>query len=52
MSAIKVNASMEREMLIKGFSIFSSCCHFDEGMGAIYAILVEGHQRNISVKLF
>ena len=39
-------------MLIKGFSIFISCRHFDEGMGAILAILVVGHPRNISVKLF
>ena len=45
MSAMKVMASMEREMLIKGFSIFRSCGHFDEGMGAIYAILVEGHPK-------
>ena len=29
-------------MLIKGFSIFISCGHFDEGMGAILAISVEG----------
>ena len=39
-------------MLIKGFSIFISLVHFDEGMAAISAISVEGHQRNISVKLF
>ena len=39
-------------MLIKVFSIFISCGHFDEGMGAILAISVEGHPRNISVKLF
>ena len=37
-------------MLIKGFSIFISCGHFDEGMGAILAISVEGHPRNIFVK--
>ena len=34
-------------MLIKGFSIFISCGHFDEGMGAILAISVVGHPRNI-----
>ena len=39
-------------MLIKGFSFFISCGHFDEGMRAIVAISVEGHPRNISVKLF
>ena len=39
-------------MPIKGFSIFISCGQFDEGVGAILAILVEGHPRNISVKLF
>ena len=49
---MKVMASMEWAMLIKGFSIFISLVHFDEGMAAISAISVEGHQRNISVKLF
>ena len=39
-------------MLIKGDSIFISCGHFDEGMGAILAIAVVGHPRNISVKIF
>ena len=39
-------------MLIKGFSFFITSGHFDEGMGAIVAISVEGHPRNISVKLF
>ena len=39
-------------MLIERFSIFISCRHFDEGMGAILAILVVGHPRDISVKLF
>ena len=38
-------------MLIKGF-FFISSGHFDEGMGAIEAILVEDHPRKISVKLF
>ena len=38
-------------MLIKVFSFFISSSHFDEGMGAIVAISVEGHPRNISVKL-
>ena len=41
-------------MQIKGvfFIIFISCGHYDEGMGAILAISLEGHPRNISVKLF
>ena len=39
-------------MLIKGFSTVISCGHSDEGMGAILAISVVGHPRNISVRLF
>ena len=39
-------------MVINGFSFFISSGHFDEGMGAIVAISVEGHPRKISVKLF
>ena len=39
-------------MLIKGFSIFISCGHFDEGMGTILEISVEGHPKYISVKLY
>ena len=39
-------------MLIKGFSVYISCGHFDKGMGAILAISVEDNPRNISVKLF
>ena len=34
---------MEWEMLIKGLTIFISCSHFDEGMGASLAISVEDH---------
>ena len=34
------------------FSIFSSGSHFVQGSGTILAIFVEGHTRNISVKLF
>ena len=34
------------------FSIFSSGGHFVQQSKAILAILVEGHPRNISVKLF
>ena len=34
------------------FSIFSSGSHFVQPSGTILAILVEGHLRNIPVKLF
>ena len=37
-------------MSFKIFSIFSSGGHFVEGNGTIFAMLVEGHPRNI--KLF
>ena len=39
-------------MLIKGFSFFIFSGHFDEGMGAIVAISVQGHLRNISMNYF
>ena len=39
-------------MSFKGFSIFSSGGHFVQWSGTIFAVLVEGHPRNISVKLF
>ena len=39
-------------MLFKGFSIFRYASHFVMLSGKILAILVEGHPRNISVKLF
>ena len=39
-------------MTLKGVSIFSSGDHFVQLSGAILAYLVEGHPRNISVKLF
>ena len=37
-------------MLIKVLSIFISGGHFVEGRGAISAIYIEGHPRNISAK--
>ena len=37
---------------LKGFSIFSSDGHSVQQSGTILAILVEGHQRTICVKLF
>ena len=39
-------------MSFKGFSIFSSGCHFVQPSGSILAILVEGHWRNTSVQIF
>ena len=39
-------------MSFKGFSTFSSGSHFLQQSGAIFAISVEDHPRNISVKLF
>ena len=41
-----------RRCRLKGFSIFSFDGHFVQQSGTILAILVEGHPRNISVKLF
>ena len=38
--------------MLKGYSIFSSCGHFVQPSRTILAHLVEGHPRNISVKLF
>ena len=39
-------------MTIKGFSCFSSGGHFVQWNKTIVATLVEGHSRNISLKLF
>ena len=39
-------------MSFKCFSIVRSGGHFVQWSGTILAILVEGHHRNISVKLF
>ena len=50
--AILVGPLAYEEMSFKGFSIFSSGSHFIQLSGTILAILVEGHPRNISVKLF
>ena len=43
--AMKVMASVELEMQIKDFSCFGSGSHFVQ-------IWVEGHSRNVSMKLF
>ena len=37
---------------LRPFSFFSSGGHFVKPKGTILAILVKGHKRNISVKLF
>ena len=37
---------------LKGFSIFSSDGHFVQRSGTIVAILLEGHPKNITIKLF
>ena len=50
--AMKVMPSVEKELLIKSFSCFSSGGHFVQWIKTILAILVEGHSRNISQKLF
>ena len=39
-------------MSFKGFSIFSSGSHLVQRSGTVSAILVEGHPRNLPVKLF
>ena len=39
-------------MLVKGFTIFSYSDHFVQPNQTILLNLVEGHPRNISVKLF
>ena len=41
-----------RRCRLKGFSIFRFDGHFVQRSRTILAILVEGHPRNISVKLF
>ena len=41
-----------RRCYFTSFSIFSSGGHFVQRSGTILAILVEGHLRNICVKLF
>ena len=41
-----------KEMPIKGFSCFSYAGHFVQWSKTIFAILVEGHSRTISMKLF
>ena len=50
--AMKVIASMEKEIPIEGFACFSSGGHFVQWSKTILAILVESHSRNISMKIF
>ena len=40
------------EMSFKGFSILCSGGHFVQRSGTVLEIFVEGHSRNIPVKLF
>ena len=49
---MNVMASVEWEVPIKDFSCVSSGSHFVQQTKTILAILVEGHSRNISMKLF
>ena len=39
-------------MSFQGYGIFSSGGHFVQWIGTILAFMVEGHSRNISIKLF
>ena len=50
--AMKVMASVQLEMPIKGFSCFSSGDHFVQWSKTSLAILVESYSRNVSMKLF
>ena len=49
--AMKVIASVEKEMPIKGLSCFSFGGHFVQWSKTILANLVESHSTNISMKL-
>ena len=51
-SILKSGHWSRRRRHLKGFSFFSSGCHFVQGNRIIFASLVEGHPRNISMKLF
>ena len=44
--------SLGEDVIYSFFSIFSSGNHFVKWSGTFLAILVEGHTRKISVKLF
>lgn len=50
--AMKMMASVQGEMPVKGFSCFISGGHFVKQNKTILEILLEGHARNISTKLF
>ena len=52
MELFEIGPLATEEMWFKDFSTFSSGGHFVQLSGTILAILVEGHVRNISVKLF
>ena len=48
----KIHLLVQKKTSVKGFSIFSSGGHLVQRSGTIQAILVEGHPRNLPVKLF
>ena len=48
----KIHLLVQEEKSFEGFSIFSSGGHLVQRSGTVWAILVEGHPRNLPVKLF
>ena len=48
----KIHPLVQEKKSFKGFSIFSSGGHLIQWSGTVGAILVEGHPRNLPVKLF
>ena len=56
LAGIKINAAFNFFYVMRFFKvpeyIFRSDIHFDQRSGKILAILVEGHPRNISMKIF
>ena len=48
----KIHLLVQEKKSFKGFSIFSSGGHLVQRSGMVRAILVEGHPRNLPVKLF
>ena len=48
----KIHLLVKAEKSFRGFTIFSSSGHFVQWRRTVQAILVEGHPKNIPVKLF
>ena len=48
----KIHFLVQEKKLFKCFSIFSSGGHLVQWSGTVWAILVEGHPRNLPIKLF